>query len=191
MKIKKYATIILGSSILSFGIYNIHSPSDITEGGVLGLILLLEYWFKVSPAISSFVIDTSCFLIGYKVLGGNFLTSSLLATCSFSITYRMWQLAPPILPNFSAQPLVAAILGGVFVGIGVGLCVKQGAAAGADDTLALMYAKFCKSNVARFYIMSDITILTLSISYIPIEKIFFSFISVLTSSFIISKVSLK
>ncbi len=191
MNYKKYIFIIIGSFILSFGIYNIHSPSNVTEGGVLGLILLIEYWFNVSPAISSFIIDVSCFLIGFKILGGSFLKSSLVATITFSLSYRIWQIWPPILPDFSNQPLVAAVLGGIFVGVGVGICVRQGAAAGADDSLALIYSHFRKTNVAKFYIMSDITILTLSLSYIPLEKIVFSFLSVFISSFVISKISAK
>ncbi len=189
MKAKKYTAIIIGSTILSFGIYNIHSQSRITEGGVLGLILLLEYWFLISPAISSFIIDATCFLIGFKILGGGFFLSSIIATFSFSLSYRIWQIWPPIIPDLSNSPFVAALVGAVFVGVGVGLCVKQGAAAGADDTLALIYSHYKKKNIARFYLMSDITILTLSLSYIPIEKIGYSIISVLISGFIIGKIS--
>ena len=36
--------------ILDF--YNIHSMSNVTEGGILGLTLLLEYWFGISPSVS-------------------------------------------------------------------------------------------------------------------------------------------
>ncbi len=191
MNIKKIITIISGSLILSFGIYNIHSVSKVTEGGVLGLILLIEYWFSISPAISSFIIDVTCFLIGFKILGGDFLKSSLLATASFSLSYRFWQLWPPVFFDLSSMPLVAAIIGGIFVGVGVGLCVKEGGAAGADDTLALIYSYKTKRNVAKFYVMSDITILTLSLSYIPFENAIYSLLSVMISSFVISKISLK
>ena len=44
--------LLSGSFILAFGLYNIHSQSGVTEGGVLGLILLLDHWFGLSPSIS-------------------------------------------------------------------------------------------------------------------------------------------
>ena len=42
--IKPYLTVILGAAILSFGLYNVHSQSTITEGGVLGMTLFLQHW---------------------------------------------------------------------------------------------------------------------------------------------------
>ena len=47
----------LGSVILAFGLYNVHSFSNVTEGGILGLTLLLEHWLHISPAISGFVLN--------------------------------------------------------------------------------------------------------------------------------------
>ena len=40
------------SAFQAFGMYNIHALSGVTEGGVLGMTLLLEHWFSVSPALS-------------------------------------------------------------------------------------------------------------------------------------------
>ena len=50
------AVSVLGSVILAFGLYNVHSFSGVTEGGQLGLVLLLNHWFRISPAISTAVI---------------------------------------------------------------------------------------------------------------------------------------
>ena len=36
---------IFGSAFLAFGLYNVHALSGVTEGGVLGLTLLLDHWF--------------------------------------------------------------------------------------------------------------------------------------------------
>ena len=48
---KSAAMMVLGSSILAMGMCNIHAHSGVTEGGVLGLTLLLEHLFAISPAI--------------------------------------------------------------------------------------------------------------------------------------------
>ena len=58
---------LLGSAILAFGLYNIHDVADITEGGALGLTLLLDHWLGISPAISGAIINILCYLTGWRL----------------------------------------------------------------------------------------------------------------------------
>lgn len=74
---RHYALLVLGSAVLAFGLFNIHSRTQITEGGILGLSLLLHHWLHVSPGILGFVLDAFCYLLGLKVLGWKFLKNAL------------------------------------------------------------------------------------------------------------------
>ena len=180
--------LIAGTAILSFGLFNIHSQCDITEGGVLGMILLLEHWFKISPSITGVILDFSCYFIGWKMLGNSFLKNAIFSTCCFSLWYRLWEHTGHIIADMSAVPLAAAVAGAVFVGIGVGIVVKEGGAAGGDDALALVISKIAKCRISRAYLLTDLTVLALSLSYIPFSKIIYSFITVTLSSRIIDKI---
>lgn len=184
---KRFGGLLLGSAILSFGLYNVHSQSQITEGGVLGMTLLLKHWFDLSPGISGLMMDTLCYFLGYKMLGKEFLKNALVASCGFSFFYRVYELFDPILPPLGGYPVAAAVLGGIFVGIGVGLVVRSGGASGGDDALALIIAKLTKCNIAKAYFATDFAVLALSLSYIPFTKILYSLITVSISSFIIGK----
>ena len=124
-KLKHIAIILLGSCILAFGMYNIHDQAKITEGGVLGLILLFQAWFHISPSIIGPVLDGLCYLIGWKVLGNRFLKNAILASCGFSLFYRCFETIGPVFPEFIKNPIIAAFLGACFVGLGVGLVVKE------------------------------------------------------------------
>ena len=88
----------------------------------------------------------------------------------------------------SGQPLIAALLGGVFVGVGVGLVVRAGGASGGDDVLALLLNKFTKLTLSKSYFMTDAIVLALSLTYIPAGRIVFSFITVTLSSFLIERI---
>ena len=79
----------------------------------------------------------------------------------------LWERVGPVLPDLSGQPLIAALLGGVFVGIGVGLVVRAGGASGGDDVLALLLNKFTKLTLSKSYFMTDAIVLALSLTYIP------------------------
>ena len=186
--IKHYALLLCGAAILSFGLFNVHSQSQITEGGVLGMTLLLNHWFNISPSISGIIMDCTCYLIGWKILGNSFLKNAVFASCCFSISYRVWENVGYVIPDLSAYPLIAAVAGAVFVGIGVCVVVKEGGASGGDDALALVISHLTKCRIARAYLATDLTVLALSLSYIPFGKIAFSLITVTLSSFIIDKI---
>ena len=180
--------LMLGTAILSFGLYNIHSQSQITEGGVLGMILLLNHWFKISPSITGVILDFSCYFIGWRMLGNKFLKNAVFSTVCFSLWYRLWEYIGYVIPNLSSYQLVASLVGAVFVGVGVGIVVREGGAAGGDDALALVISKVAKCRISRAYLLTDLTVLTLSLSYIPFSRIVYSFITVTLSSRIIDKI---
>ena len=85
IKLSSVLLLLLGSAILAFGLYNIHSMSNVTEGGILGLTLLLEYWFGISPSVSGFVLTILCYFLGWKLLGKRFLIYSFISSIGFSL----------------------------------------------------------------------------------------------------------
>ena len=182
------AALIAGAAVLAFGMYNIHSQSRITEGGVLGMTLLIQHWTGISPAVSEAVLDVICYGLGLKYLGKGFLGYALLATGAYSAFYALNERIGYVLPDLSAQPLLAALTGAVFVGVGVGIVVRAGGAACGDDALALVLSKLLHTDVPRIYLFSDLTVLTLSLSYIPFINIAYSLVTVMLSSFIIGRI---
>lgn len=169
------------SAFQAFGMYNIHAVADITEGGVLGATLLLEYWFSISPALSSFVLNATCFLLGWKTLGKTFIAYSLIAACGYSASYGICELFPPLWPEVAVMPLLAALLGAMFIGIGAGLCVRAGGATTGDDALAMSLSHITKIPIQWIYLITDLSVLLLSLTYIPFRRIAYSLLTVILS----------
>nr|MBQ8244615.1 YitT family protein [Oscillospiraceae bacterium]MBQ8245467.1 YitT family protein [Oscillospiraceae bacterium] len=182
----KYCIItVLSSAFLAFGLYHVHSLAGVTEGGVVGLNLLLEHWFSISPAITNFVANVICYLLGWKLLGRKFIIYSAVATVSFSLSYAIIEQFPPLWPQLANMPLVASLVGAVFVGVGCGLCVKVGGAVSGDDALAMCISHVFRIDIQWAYLATDLTVLLLSLTYIPIGKIWYSLLTVLLSGQII------
>lgn len=172
---------IFGSGALAFGLYNIHSVSHVTEGGILGLTLLLEHWFQISPAVSGFICNAVCYLLGWKLLGKNFIIYSIVATLGFSGFYGIFEQFPPLFPQIAEHPLVAAVVGALFVGISCGICVAVGGAPSGDDAMSMVLAKLTGFPIQRIYLCSDLCVLLLSLTYIPVARIAYSLLTVLLS----------
>lgn len=185
LKLLPVLLLLLGSAVLAFGLYNIHSMSNVTEGGILGLTLLLEYWFDISPSVSGFVLTVLCYFLGWKLLGKRFLAYSLISSGGFSVFYGIFEQFEPLYPNIGEKPFLAAVVGAVFVGVSIGLCVRVGGAPTGDDALAMSLERVLPLDIQWIYLISDLIVLLVSLTYIPVSKIMYSLLTVILSGQII------
>ena len=179
--LRKCVMALLGSAILAFGLYNVHAFSGVTEGGVLGLTLLLHHWFGLSPSISGLVLNAACYIGGWRTLGRSFIFYSVIAGGGFSAFYAVFERFDPLWPQLAQMPLVAAIVGALFVGIGVGLSVRAGGAPGGDDALAMTLHEVLHQPIERIYLARDLIVLALSATYLPLNRLACSLLTVILS----------
>lgn len=176
---------LTGSLIQAVGVSSIHAWSSVTEGGVLGATLLLHHWLSVSPAVTSFLLNTLCYFIGWRTLGREFLACSIVSGLGFSLFYALAEPFAPLFPALIASPLAAAVSGALFVGVGAGLCVRVGGAPGGDDALAMALAHLTRVPIQWVYLLTDAVVLGLSLSYIPPRRMLYSLLTVVLSGQII------
>ena len=188
LKPKRCALALLGSAILAFGLYHVHALSGVTEGGVLGMTLFLNHWLRLSPAVTGLIMNAACYLMGWKLLGKEFIAYSIVAGGGFSIFYAVVEQFDPLWPQLAEHPLLAAVLGALFVGVGVGLSVRAGGAPGGDDALAMSISNLTHWNIQWAYLISDLVVLALSITYIDLERLGCSLLTVVLSGQIIGLV---
>lgn len=185
IRVRSCVIALCSSAFLAFGLYQVHSLSGVTEGGVLGLTLLLEHWWGISPSLSGGLLNLVCYAVGWKLLGQTFLVYSFVATVGFSASYHFWERFEPFWPQLADMPLTAAAIGALFVGIGTGLCVRVGGAASGDDALAMSVSYVTHVDIKWVFLLIDIAVLALSLSYIPVQRIAYSVLTVVLSGQII------
>ncbi len=189
---------------MAFAVVNVHKQSGVTEGGVLGMMLFLNKIFGFDQSITSVILDVSCYVLGFSIMGFDFVKKAFVATISFAVfakffniigpvlpsMYDMPLLASivgPVLPSMYDMPLLASIVGGICIGLGCGLVVSEGGAAGGDDALAMTISTKSGLKISLAYLFSDIIVLALSLLYIPVNRIMFSLLTTVISSFLIGQ----
>lgn len=186
------ALMLVGNFIMAFALVNVHIPSKITEGGVIGLSILVNKLFGIELPLISFICDASLYFLGFLLLTKGFLRKSLFSSVSFALIYKAILKVGPILPSFEKYPAFAAVLGGLLLGFGCGLVVSRGAASGGDDCLALIIQKYTPLTISKAYFISDFTVLMLSmIFYLPVINVLWSLLTTLISSYIIGQIEIK
>ncbi|MBQ7520254.1 MAG: YitT family protein [Clostridia bacterium] len=179
--LKKALIALLGSVMVAFAMYNIHAAAGLTEGGILGLTLLIFNLWGLSPAWTSLAMNVLCYIFGWRTLGRDFLIYSSIATAGFSLSYAVFEAFPPLFPAIAGKPLLAAVVGGVLVGLGAGLCVRVDGAASGEDALAMGISHRSGIGIQWVYLAMDIVVLSLSLTYIPLRRIVYSLLTVFIS----------
>ena len=110
---------------------------------------------------------------------------SAVASLSFSAAYAVVEQFPPLWPNLYPMPLLAAVLGAAFVGVGAGVSVWAGGASGGDDALAMALGHLTHRPIEQIYLFTDLIVLALSLSYIPLSRIVWSLLTVVLSGQIV------
>ena len=82
-KFKELLYIIFGSALVALVVATIHSKTQLTEGGQIGIELLLLHWFNISPSVNSIVIDLFFYILGFFILNQKFRVNAIIGTLTY------------------------------------------------------------------------------------------------------------
>ncbi len=133
-KVLPYFWIVLASAVFALGFNWCYVPNGIAFGGLTGVGQIVNAALPWAP-IGSVVIllNIPLFLLGWRLLGGRLLVTSLFAMAASSaaidVLDSLYQFRP-------MEPLLACIYGGVLIGAALGTIFLQGATTGGTDLIA-------------------------------------------------------
>jgi uncharacterized membrane-anchored protein YitT (DUF2179 family) len=151
---KDYITIMLGDMLLAIGIVVFLEPHQLVTGGVSGLAIIIADYarragFELPLWVTNLALNVPLFLLGLRTMGRKFLVRTAFATGFLSVALFLAGFLPAM-PDID-NPL-AALFGGVFNGIGLGLVFKSMATTGGSD----LFSGILHRNWLRHYSISQI-----------------------------------
>jgi uncharacterized membrane-anchored protein YitT (DUF2179 family) len=132
--------IALGSLIFIIGLNGILVPNGFLSGGVVGLSILIHYFFPlVGVGVVYFLLNIPLVILGWFNISRRFMIYTLFGTVFFSLVAATFY---PQFPQIE-DPILAALSGGVICGTGAGLILRSLGSAGGTDIIAVyLYNKF-------------------------------------------------
>lgn len=187
-EILNYASIILGSLIMAFGVVAFLSPNHIATGGTAGLAIVLNSVFNLPIGVLMALINVPLLAFGLKYLGRRFAIKTVF--CILVIVIFVDMLAHVIhLPALSNNLMLATLYGGVTVGVGLGLIFKGGASAGGGSIIAKIIAANSNLKTSTVVLILDaLVVLSASIVFKSVELALWSLISIYVTSRLIDTV---
>ena len=129
----QYAVITLGALVLALGQLVFIKPLHIPLGGVSGVVLVVNYLWKLPIGLVNIVLNLPLFVLGWRTMGREFFYKTVYATVVNSI---FLDILDPILPAFPVEMLLAALYGGIVMGAGYGLLFRAGGTSGGIDIVS-------------------------------------------------------
>jgi uncharacterized membrane-anchored protein YitT (DUF2179 family) len=173
--------ISLGSAIFALGFSMFLAPNQIGAGGISGLAMVVNAFIPViTVGAFSVVVNVPLFLAGYRFVGKKFFYGSLLGMLLSSVLIDVFTL----LPEVPTEPLLGAIYGGLFVGVGCGIVFMRGASTGGVDIIArLLKFKFRNLSIGKLTLAVDLIIAVITgIAFRDINKILYCIVALFVSS---------
>lgn len=184
---------ILGTLTTGFAIGVFLTPNKIVGGGASGLSTILYHTLRVPPGVSFFVLNIILLLLGFKILGKNFVFKTLLGAALLSVFTQFFTMFPLYTENL----ILSTIFGGVLYGLGIGMSFAAGASTGGTDIIGrIIQSKFSHIPIGKMLLFIDgIIILVSLIIFKNIELTLYGIIALFISSFsidfIISKLNVS
>jgi uncharacterized membrane-anchored protein YitT (DUF2179 family) len=170
--------IILGSFILAAAFYHIHVQNHLAEGGFIGIALLVKQLFNISPSVTMLLLDIPLILLGFKLLGKRLVIKTIIGAASFSIFYALMERYSPFEVNLSQNLFIAAVIGGILVGFGLGLILRYGGATGGDDILSILISKLSRLSIGKVYFLFDGIVVSISLIYLNWHQVAYTVLSI-------------
>ncbi|MCT7468847.1 YitT family protein [Aliarcobacter cryaerophilus] len=179
IELKQYIFIILGSFAMAFGTVCFLSPNEIITGGGVGVSLLLHAIFpQITLGIIIAVVSIPFLILSYIYFGKYYLFKTFIVVLLLSTFTDILKEVLKI-EAITHDILLAAVFGGIFIGLGVGLVIKGRASTGSTSVVGEIVAKKTKYKAAEVLLAIDATIMFASVFvYNDINKSLYSMLSV-------------
>lgn len=163
---------IAGVIIAGFALKGFMVPNHFFDGGVTGISLLIHEIYHINLNIVIIVLNLPLIAVGYMTVGKRFALRTLLSVVLLGIC--LWLL--PVVP-MTSDKLLISIFGGVFMGIGVGLVMRAGAALDGMEVLALYTLKKTSFTITEIILGFNILIFGIAALKFGIETALYSILT--------------
>ena len=172
---------IAGGIIYSVAVLLFLTENEISPGGLTGIATILNYLFSLPIGTVVFILNIPLLAAGFIKFGGIFIAKTAVATAVMSLTLDISGL---FMPKMKIDPILAALFGGLLMGLGISLFMLRGATTGGTDIIAkLINRKFPHLTVGRLMLAADAAVVGLSaLVYKNMESALYAVIAIYASS---------
>ncbi|EUJ32506.1 YitT family protein [Listeria cornellensis] len=177
-KAMEYVYVILGAFIIALAFNVLLLPNHVASGGVSGISTIINYLTGWTPAYIQWAFNIPLFFAGVFFLGYQFGIKTFVGTMIMPLFVYLtsdWTV-------WTHEPLVAALFGGVLVGMGLGIVFRGKASTGGTDVIAQILHKFTNLSLGICVALIDGFVVIAAMFVFDIESGLYALIGLFATS---------
>lgn len=183
---KQYVIITFGMFVLAVGLYFFLIPGQLAAGGAMGIAMLISHYIPfLQVGQLMLAINILLFLIAFVVLGTSFGLKTIYTSLGLSALIWILENAYPLQKPLTDDLLLAAVMGTVISGAGMGIIFNQGASSGGTDIIAKIINKYTHLDIGKALLVTDALITLLATGVFGLEKGMYALLAVIFNGSVI------
>jgi uncharacterized membrane-anchored protein YitT (DUF2179 family) len=159
----EYLGMAIGSALMAFSLHFFLEPNTIAPGGVTGLAVVIQRMTGIPMDLTNLAINIPLFIVGIIILGKAFGAKTAFATLMLSVFLRVFVIYFGTDVTLTTDILLAAVYGGVSMGVGLGLIFRLGGTSGGTDLGgAILNHYFPSISIAKLMMVLDLIIVSIA-----------------------------
>ncbi|MED4229308.1 YitT family protein [Neobacillus cucumis] len=130
--------VIIGGFIAAYGLETVLIPNNVSDGGVTGLSIVGSELFDLPLGVLIAIINLPFIWLGYQQIGKSFAFFSIIGIVSLAVGTSLLHHTPAIIEG---DTLLITVVGGIIIGFGMGLALRNGGALDGIDMLAVLLSR--------------------------------------------------
>ena len=165
--------IAIGAILMAIGLELFLVPNQILDGGVVGVSIILSHLSGIRLGVFIFILNIPFFFLGYKQIGKTFALSTLFGITILSISTSFLH----NIDAFTSDLLLSTVFGGIVLGIGVGLVIRNGGSLDGSEILAILFNKMLPFSVGEIIMIINLVIFSIAGFVFTWEQAMYSFLA--------------
>ncbi len=183
--LKKTGIVLLGSMLLSFGINFFLVPFEVLDGGIIGIGLIIKYLTGIQAGLVIIFLSVPIFVLAW-LYNKNYFYNSLHGMLISSFIIDLLASSQLLPSDMIFHPIVSSILGGIFIGVGIGIMLRYETSTGGTDLIAQFISKFFNINVGMIIFVIDTVVISIGGWLISKDTFLLSILTVIFVGFFTS-----
>lgn len=150
--------VIVGAIMVAFGLEAFLVPNGFLDGGVTGVSILLSEFIPVPMGVILAVLNIPFIILTFFKLGKKSAMRTTIGVGTLAFTAILLHHMEPLTTNY----VLALGYGGLFLGVGIGLALRQGGALDGTEALASIISNKSRFSVEQLILFINIGIFVIA-----------------------------
>ncbi|RHW29976.1 YitT family protein [Oceanobacillus profundus] len=137
-KVLRALAVAIGAFITAYGLESVLIPNNVSDGGVTGLSIVGSQLFGLPLGVLIAILNIPFVFLGYKQIGKSFAIYSVIGIATLAFGTSIMHHIPIIVQG---DTLLVTVVGGIIIGFGMGLALRNGGALDGIDMLAVLLSR--------------------------------------------------